>query len=99
MKSSLAKAGREGEEDRERDRGIIQASLVAQLVKNPPEKQETWVRSLCWEDALEKGMATHSSVLAWRMPTDRGVWRAAVNGVAQRDSNNRIPVSTNALHS
>ena len=40
------------------------ASLVAQLVKNPPEMQETWVQSLGWEDALEKGKATHSSILA-----------------------------------
>ena len=44
------------------------ASLVAQLVKNPSEMQETWVRSLSWEDSLEKGMATHSSILAWRIP-------------------------------
>ena len=44
------------------------ASLAAQMVKNPPAMQETWVRSLGWEDALEKGMATHSSILAWRMP-------------------------------
>ena len=43
------------------------ASLVAQLVKNPPAMQETWVRSLGWEDPLEKGKATHSSVLAWRI--------------------------------
>ena len=41
------------------------ASLVAQLVKNPPAMQETWVQSLGWEDSLEKGMATHSSILAW----------------------------------
>ena len=41
---------------------------VAQLVKNPPAVQETWVRSLGWEDPLEKGMATHSSILAWRVP-------------------------------
>ena len=40
------------------------ASLVAQLVKNPPEMQETWVRSLGWEDPLEKGKVTHSSILA-----------------------------------
>ena len=40
------------------------ASLVAQLVKNPPAMQETWVRSLGWEDFLEKGKATHSSILA-----------------------------------
>ena len=44
------------------------ASLVAQLVKNPPAVQETWVRSLGWEDPLEKGKATHSSILAWRIP-------------------------------
>ena len=44
------------------------ASLVAQLVKNLPAMQETWVRSLGWEDPLEKGMATHSSILAWRIP-------------------------------
>ena len=44
------------------------ASLVAQLVKNPPAVQETWVRSLGWEDPLEKGKASHSSVLAWRIP-------------------------------
>ena len=41
---------------------------MAQLVKNPPAMQETWVRSLGWEDPLEKGMATHSSILAWRTP-------------------------------
>ena len=44
------------------------ASLVAQLVKNPPAVQETWVRSLAWEDPLEEGMATHFSTLAWRLP-------------------------------
>ena len=44
------------------------ASLVAQLVKNPPAMWETWVQSLGWEDPLEKGMATHSSILAWRIP-------------------------------
>ena len=41
--------------------------LVAQLVKNPPAMQETWVRSLGWEDLLEKGKATDSSILAWRI--------------------------------
>ena len=44
------------------------ASLVAQLVKNPPTTRETWVQSLGWEDPLEKGTATHSSILAWRIP-------------------------------
>ena len=44
------------------------ASLVSQKVKNPPEMPETWVQSLGWEDPLEKGTATHSSFLAWRIP-------------------------------
>ena len=44
------------------------ASLEAQLVKNLPPMQETWVPSLGWEDPLEKGTATHSSILAWRIP-------------------------------
>ena len=44
------------------------ASLVAQLVKNLPAMQKTWVRSLGWEDPLEKGKATHTSILAWRIP-------------------------------
>ena len=44
------------------------ASLVAQLVKNLPTMQETWVRFLGWEDPVEKEMATHSSILAWRIP-------------------------------
>ena len=44
------------------------ASLVAQMVKNPPAMLETQVRFLGWEDHLEKGKATHSSILAWRMP-------------------------------
>ena len=42
--------------------------MVAQMVKNPPEIQETEVQSLCWEDPLEVGMATHSNILAWRIP-------------------------------
>ena len=44
------------------------ASLVAQLVKNPTVVQETWIRSLGWEDPWEKEMTTHSSILAWRIP-------------------------------
>ena len=44
------------------------ASLVAQLVKNPLAMEEIWVQSLDWEDPLEKGKATHSSILAWRIP-------------------------------
>ena len=47
---------------------VQSGSLIAQLVKNLPAMRETWIRSLVWEDPLEKGMATHSSILAWRIP-------------------------------
>ena len=57
------------------------ASLVAQMVKNPPTLWETWVRSLGWKDPLEEGMESHSSILAWRIPMDRGAWWATVHGV------------------
>ena len=59
------------------------ASLVAQLAKNLPEIWETWVQSLDWEDTLEEGMVTHSSILAWGTPMDRGASRATVHGVAK----------------
>ena len=58
-------------------------SLVAQTVKYPPVMQETWVRSLSWEDPLEEDMATHSSILAWRISMDKGVWWATVYGVTK----------------
>ena len=48
--------------------------LLAQMGKNPPAMWETWVQSLGQEDPLEEGMATYSSVLAWRIPMDRGAW-------------------------
>ena len=47
---------------------LSQASLVAQLVKTLPAMRKTWVRSLGWEDPLDKGTTTHSSILAWRIP-------------------------------
>ena len=53
------------------------ASLVAQIVKNPPTMLETWVRYLGWEDPLEEGMATHSSI------QDRGAWQATVHGITK----------------
>ena len=46
----------------------FEASLVAQVVKNSPAVQETWVQSQGWEDPLEEGMATHANILAWRIP-------------------------------
>ena len=48
------------------------------MVKNPLEMQETWVRSLGWEDPLGEDMATRSGILAWRIPMDRGAWQAVV---------------------
>ena len=59
------------------------SSLVIQTVKNPPAMWETWVRSLGWEDPLEEGMATHFSILAWRIPTNKGAWRAIVHEVVK----------------
>ena len=56
---------------------------MAQMVKNLPAMQETWVQSLGWEDPLEEGIATHSGILALRIPVDRGVWRAVVHGAAK----------------
>ena len=57
------------------------SSLVAQMVKNPPAMWETWVQSLGQADPLEEGMATHASILAWRISMDRGAWRAIVHEV------------------
>ena len=58
-------------------------SLVAQLVKNLPAMQETQVQSQCWEDPLEKEVATHSSILARENPMDRGACWATVHGVTK----------------
>ena len=57
--------------------------LVAQLVKNLPAMQETWVGSLGGEDPMKEYMATHSSILAWRIPMDREVWWVTVHGVTK----------------
>ena len=56
---------------------------MAQVVKNLPAMQETWVQSLGWEDPLEEGVATHSSVLAWRIPWTEEPSGAAAQGVAK----------------
>jgi len=63
------------------------ASLVAQLVKNPLAMWETWVQSLVWKDPLEKGKATHSSILAWRIP-----W-TTVHGIAESDMTEQLSLS------
>ena len=57
---------------------------------NPYAMQRAWVPSLGWEDSLEEGSATHSSILAWRMPVDRRAWRATVHGVAESDTTERL---------
>ena len=59
------------------------ASLVVQRVKNLPAMWETRIQYLGWEDPLEEGMATHSSIHAWRIPKDRKAWWATVHGVAK----------------
>ena len=59
------------------------ASLMSHRVKNPLAMWETWIRSLGWENPLEESMATHSSVLAWRILVNRRAWQAAVHGVAK----------------
>ena len=53
---------------------------MAQIVKNLPTMWETRVQSLGWEEPLEEGMATHSSILAWRIAMGRGAWQATVHG-------------------
>ena len=60
---------------------IVWTSLLAQMVKSLPATQKTWVRFLGWEDPLEKGMATHSSILAWRIP-----WTEEPGGLQSMDS-------------
>ena len=60
---------------------MMEASLVAQMVKNLPAMQETQVQSLDWEAPLEKGMATHSSILAWRIP-----WTVETSGIQSMGS-------------
>ena len=62
---------------------VCGASLVAQLVKDLPAMQETPVQCLGGEDPLEEGMATYSSILAWRIPMDKGAWWATVFGVTK----------------
>ena len=69
---------------------MYRASLVAQMVKNLPIMQETQVRSLGWEDNLEKGMDTHSSILAWKTP-----WTEEPDGLQSMKSQSRTRLSPN----
>ena len=63
-------------------------SLVVQLVKNTPAMRETWIPSLGWEDSLEKGKATHASILAWRIP-----WAVYPWGHKESDTTERLSLS------
>ena len=71
---------------------------MAQMVKNPPAVRETWVRSLGWEDPLEKSMATHSSILAWRIAMHREAWWATYSpwGCKELDTTEWLTQSCNA---
>ena len=69
------------------------ASLVAQTVRNLSAMQETWVWSLGRERSPGEGKATHSSILAWRIPWTRGAWRATVHGVAELDTTEQLTLS------
>ena len=66
------------------------ASLVAQTVKTPPATWDTWVRSLGWEGPLEKGMATHSSILAWRIPWAEEPGRLQSMSLKESDTTERL---------
>ena len=75
------------------------ASLVAQRVKRLPARWETLVQSLGWEDPLEEGMATHSSILPWKIPTDRGASQATVHGVTKSQTGlKRLSSSSSREH-
>ena len=67
---------------------------MVQTVKNPPAMRETWLLSLGWEDPLEKGMPTLSTILAWRIPKDRGAWWATPWGRKESNMIERLTTST-----
>ena len=72
------------------------ASLLAQSVKNLPAMWETWILSLGWEDHLKEGMDTHSSILAWRIPMDRGAWQVP-RGHKESEMTVRLRTAQNIL--
>ena len=73
---------------------LSRTSLVTWLVKNLLAMRESWAPSLGWEDPLEEGMATHSSILAWRILMDRGAWQATVHGVSKNQTLNTLRTLT-----
>ena len=68
---------------------------MAQMVKHRPTMWETWVQSMGWKYPLEKEMETHSSILAWKNPMDRGAWQATVQGVAKSNTQLSTHAHTN----
>ena len=64
------------------------------MVKNPPAMLETWLLSLGWEDPLEEGKATYSSILAWRILMDRGAWWATVHVVTKSQTRQRLSTAS-----
>ena len=65
---------------------LVWASSMAQTVKNPPAMWETWAQSLDQKDPLEQDLTTHSSILVWKIPIDRGAWQAIIHGVAKNQT-------------
>ena len=72
----------------------MRASPVAQMGKNPPAMRETWVQSLGWGDPLEESTVTHSCILAWRIPRDRGAWWATYSPWSRKESDTTERLST-----
>ena len=70
---------------------------VSLAVKNLPAIQETLIWILGWEDPLEEGMATHSNIIAWRNPMDRGAWQATVQGLSELDTTERLSHSSSIV--
>ena len=68
---------------------------MAQMVRNSPSMWKSWVQSLGWEDPLGEGRATHSSILAWRIPMERGIWLVTVHRVTKSPT----PLRSTAQHS
>ena len=60
------------------------------MIKNLPTMWETWLQPLGWEDSLEEDMTTNSSILAWRIPMNRGAWWATIHGVTELDTTERL---------
>ena len=71
---------------------------MAQTVKNLPVLQQTQVQFLGWDGSLEEGVATHSSVLVWRIPMDRGAWQATAHGITESDKTEQLSTAQHSLH-